>query len=191
MSGLADDLLAELDALDDNPEEFSGDEAQNAGTNGAANTGEDAMSDVEEGGEEPSVPVGSLVAEGGIKPAEELDAEDVQQMELGAVEDVTAVAKLYGSKRMNEILKVRSVWRVRAKMVAQARGMQEIENYQANPTPDTQMNLPAHSNPEYALIVQANNLSVDVDNEILVVNKVRSLTVPLQHRCLFSLLVHS
>jgi hypothetical protein len=34
------------------------------------------------------------------------------------------------------------------------------------------MSLPAHLNPEYNLIVQANNLSVDVDNEILVVHKV-------------------
>lgn len=34
------------------------------------------------------------------------------------------------------------------------------------------MALPAHLNPEYNLIVQANNLSVDVDNEILVVHKV-------------------
>jgi len=30
-------------------------------------------------------------------------------------------------------------------------------------------------NPEYALIVSANNLSVDVDNEILVVHKVTTL----------------
>jgi U4/U6 small nuclear ribonucleoprotein PRP31 len=34
------------------------------------------------------------------------------------------------------------------------------------------MALPAHLNPEYNIIVQANNLSVDVDNEILVVHKV-------------------
>ncbi len=34
------------------------------------------------------------------------------------------------------------------------------------------MALPAHMNPEYNLIVQANNLSVDVDNEIMVVHKV-------------------
>ena len=34
------------------------------------------------------------------------------------------------------------------------------------------MALPTHSNPEYNLIVQANNLSVDVDNEIMVVHKV-------------------
>ena len=40
------------------------------------------------------------------------------------------------------------------------------------------MSLPTHSNPEYNLIVQANNLSVDVDNEILVVHKVRSSRLP-------------
>ena len=37
------------------------------------------------------------------------------------------------------------------------------------------MALPAHLNPEYNLIVQANNLSVDVDNEILVVHKVNTI----------------
>ena len=35
------------------------------------------------------------------------------------------------------------------------------------------MALPAHLNPEYNVIVQANNLSVEVDNEILVVHKAR------------------
>ncbi|EPQ59357.1 Nop domain-containing protein [Gloeophyllum trabeum ATCC 11539] len=94
--------------------------------------------------------VGTLVMAGGMKPAEELDAEEVQRMELGGVEDVGQVAKLEGSKRMKEILK-------------------EIEKYQSAPTPAASMStLPAHENPEYNLIVQANNLSVDVDNEILV-----------------------
>ena len=39
------------------------------------------------------------------------------------------------------------------------------------------MALPAHLNPEYNLIVQANNLSVDVDNEILVVHKVNIISL--------------
>lgn len=38
------------------------------------------------------------------------------------------------------------------------------------------MALPAHLNPEYTLIVQANNLSVDVDNEILVVHKANTVS---------------
>jgi U4/U6 small nuclear ribonucleoprotein PRP31 len=33
------------------------------------------------------------------------------------------------------------------------------------------MALPAHLNPEYAIIVAANNLAVEVDNETLVVHK--------------------
>ena len=48
---------------------------------------------------------------------------------------------------------------------------QEIEKFSANPPSQEDMSLPPHLNPEYALIVQANNLSVDVDNEILVVHK--------------------
>jgi U4/U6 small nuclear ribonucleoprotein PRP31 len=50
---------------------------------------------------------GGLVLEGGVKPADELDVEDVQKMELGGVEDVRKVAKLEGSKRMTDIIKVR------------------------------------------------------------------------------------
>ena len=50
--------------------------------------------------------------------------------------------------------------------------MQEIEKYQANPSTAEAMALPAHLNPEYNVIVQANNLSVDIDNEIMLVNKV-------------------
>jgi U4/U6 small nuclear ribonucleoprotein PRP31 len=63
--------------------------------------------------------------------------------------------------------------------------LQEIEKYEANPTPAAQMNMPTHSNPEYNLIVQANNLSVDVDNEILVVNKV------LMRECLTSSITYT
>ncbi len=48
-----------------------------------------------------------MVLEGGVKPAEELDVEEVQRMELGAVDDVRKVARLEGSRRMTEILSVR------------------------------------------------------------------------------------
>jgi U4/U6 small nuclear ribonucleoprotein PRP31 len=42
-----------------------------------------------------------------MKPADELDAADVQQMDLGGIEDVDSVAKLESSKRMADILKAR------------------------------------------------------------------------------------
>jgi U4/U6 small nuclear ribonucleoprotein PRP31 len=46
-----------------------------------------------------------------------------------------------------------------------------VEKYRANPSSAETMALPSHMNPEYNLIVQANNLSVDIDNEILLVHK--------------------
>ncbi|KAI9066364.1 Nop domain-containing protein [Trametes sanguinea] len=170
MSSLADELLADLEGFSDGEENYEDQEEQPpqqeqqqpeasgsssaAGAKRKASGSDDEMSDVEggEGGEEEEKAVGTLVLEGGVRPAEELDAEEVQRMELSKVDDIRKVAKLEGSKRMNDILK-------------------EIEKYQANPSTPEQMAMPTHSNPEYNLIVQANNLSVDVDNEILVVNK--------------------
>ncbi|KIM45973.1 hypothetical protein M413DRAFT_441032 [Hebeloma cylindrosporum] len=163
MSGLADELLADLEGISGDEEE---EEIQQPGpSNGIkrkaldepmSDESEDDADDAEpqeaKGVDGKPIQVGGLVLEGGIKPADELDAEDVQRMELGAIQDVTKIAKLEGSKRMSDILT-------------------EIEKYQANPTPNAQMALPAHLNPEYNIIVQANNLSVDVDNEILVVHK--------------------
>lgn len=112
MSGLADELLADLDGLSDNEEEYPLEEpAQSTSTNGVKRkaTADVEMSDEEEDGEgDDKQEVGGLVLEGGIKPADELDAEDVQQMELGGIEDVRKIAKLDGSKRMNDILKVRA-----------------------------------------------------------------------------------
>lgn len=164
MSGLADELLADLDGLSDGGEDYQEEhEINNASpTNASSNSlkrkaenlrSDDEMSDNEvQEGEVDQQEIGGLVLEGGVKPAEELDAEEVQRMDLGGIADVSKVAKLEGSKKMVDILK-------------------EIEKYQANPSTAAAMALPAHMNPEYNLIVQANNLSVDVDNEILVVHK--------------------
>lgn len=179
MSGLADELLADLEGLSGDEEEL-----EPGPSNGIKRKApdDDAMSDKSEDEDDESgaqeamgadgkpIQVGGLVLEGGVKPADELDAEDVQRMELGAIQDVTKIAKLEGSKRMNDILTVRSPLSNCNR--CSSLNTQEIEKYQANPTPNAQMALPAHLNPEYNIIVQANNLSVDVDNEILVVHKV-------------------
>ncbi|KAJ8595327.1 Nop domain-containing protein [Rhizopogon salebrosus TDB-379] len=159
MSGLADELLADIDDLSDGGDDEAVPAVQSTtnNTNGLKRKAtedadmSEAEGEVEEGEGEAEGSAG-LVLEGGMKPADELDADDVQQMDLGGIEDVGSIAKLEGSKRMSEILK-------------------EIEKYQANPSTPEAMSLPAHLNPEYTLIVQANNLSVDVDNEILVVHK--------------------
>lgn len=127
MSGFADDLLADLEGLDNDEnfeEEQEEEQPQQPGpssvTNGlkrkAAGTAEseDEEDDMEDGDETAkdadgkAIEVGGLVLEGGIKPADELDAEDVQRMELGSIEDVSTIAKLEGSKRMNDVLKART-----------------------------------------------------------------------------------
>jgi U4/U6 small nuclear ribonucleoprotein PRP31 len=51
--------------------------------------------------------------------------------------------------------------------------------------PSTAEELPAHANPEYSLIVTANNLSVELENEIMIVHKV-SLRVG-DHYCSLSI----
>ncbi|KAI6134867.1 hypothetical protein EV401DRAFT_2052418 [Pisolithus croceorrhizus] len=165
MGDLADELLADIEGFSDAEEDGHEDNKETpGGTRGSApnalkRKAEDDidMSDLEgdgadESGADGAGAVEGFVLEGGVRPAEELDAEDVQQMDLGGIEDVSSIAKLEGSKRMADILK-------------------EIEKFEANPSSAEAISLPAHLNPEYNLIVQANNLSVDVDNEILVVHK--------------------
>lgn len=117
MSGLADELLADLDGLSDGGEDYQ--EQQDVSpANGSSSKGlkrkaddsDDEMTghDEREGGDDEQE-VGGLVLEGGVKPAEELDAEEVQRMELGGIADVSKVAKLEGSKKMVDILKVRCI----------------------------------------------------------------------------------
>lgn len=120
MNSTADDLLADLDDLDDSGETYEEEVPDNgqpssstAGVKRKALDEDEEMSDLEDdedlkdarnGTEEGAV--GGLVLEGGVKPAAELDAEEVQRMELGNIGDVTKVAKLEGSKRMADILNV-------------------------------------------------------------------------------------
>lgn len=175
MSALADELMADLDGLSDAGDDYNEGELEDPGTsNGlkrkATADSDDVISEDGEGevGEEAEATTG-MVLEGGVKPAEELDAEEVQRMELGAVDDVRKVARLEGSKRMTEILGV-CFFTSRLTLLLTPLP-QEIEKYQANPSSSGVMSMPVHSNPEYNVIVQANNLSVDVDNEVLVVHK--------------------
>ena len=122
MSGLADELLADLDGLSDNGSaDYEENQDTSVPTTSSAPNGlkrkADGDLDMSEGEgeaeeEEDVAGQGSgdgLVLEGGVKPAEELDAEDVQQMDLGAIEDVSSIARLEGSKKMTDILKVASI----------------------------------------------------------------------------------
>jgi len=50
-----------------------------------------------------------FVPEGGVRPADELDAEDVENTDLTNVEDVNKVSKLVSGKRLREVVEVRHV----------------------------------------------------------------------------------
>ena len=81
--------------------------------NGATKRLQGAERDKEMSHAEAEVPAGPTaldvmgVMAVGVRPAEQLDAEAAERMELGTVEDVSKVAKLYGSKRMRDIVNVR------------------------------------------------------------------------------------
>ena len=182
MADLADELLRDLEGSDDEVGNYS-DEEVNAGSpagpDGAEtmsptttklgkrkavdNDGGDRMeedgSDDEDGDEDglnghvKQEEVEISIPEGGVRPAEELDAEDVAQMQLRNIKDVRSVARLTGTKTFREVL-------------------QKVAEYSKESATD----ISSAESPEYKLIVQANNMAVEIDNEVLVVQKVSWLS---------------
>lgn len=61
---------------------------------------DDGMDGVESGS--------AFVPEGGVRPAEELDAEDVENTDLTKVEDVSKVSKLIHGRRLRDVIQVSS-----------------------------------------------------------------------------------
>ena len=111
MSSLADDLLSELNGLsdddepiqkEDEPSMFKVPALPGPSASKKRKVEDDEMLDAELD----DASKGGLVLEGGVKPSDELDESDVNEMELGAVKDVKSVAKLEGSRRMTDIIKV-------------------------------------------------------------------------------------
>ncbi|KAK4684547.1 U4/U6 small nuclear ribonucleoprotein PRP31, partial [Tremellales sp. Uapishka_1] len=161
---LADSLLADLDGLSDEEEiEVEAPKAsgsmlpppvplKRSAAAMEAGSDEDEDDDGDQKMADGTSAVG-FVPEGGVRPAEELDQEDVENTDMTGVEDVGKVAKLLGGKKLRETLS-------------------EIERYTKTPTDmSSGTGGPLEENPEYSLIVTANNLSVEVDNEILLVHK--------------------
>lgn len=135
MADLADELLRDLEGDDsgddggyvDEEQEYEQAQAQakaNGGENGAhlttqlgkrkASEGDDgddddAMDDDEQIPRVKEEEQEAALPEGGIRPAEELDADDVAQMQLKDVKDVSSVARLAGSKHFREVIQVSSL----------------------------------------------------------------------------------
>ena len=116
MSALADELMADLDGLSDTGDDYNDEESKEPESSSGlkrkatADPDEDISEDGEGDADGETQGTTGMVLEGGVKPADELDAEEVQRMELGAVDDVRKVARLEGSRRMTEILSVCSLF---------------------------------------------------------------------------------
>ncbi|WVR05411.1 hypothetical protein IAU60_002426 [Kwoniella sp. DSM 27419] len=93
-----------------------------------------------------------FVPKGGVRPAEELDADEVENTDLAGVEDVGKVARLSTGRKLKEVLA-------------------DIAKYTNEPTDMSSTGGVLEENPEYTLVVTANNMSVEVDNENLLVHK--------------------
>lgn len=87
-----------------------------------------------------------------VQPTAERDQADVDDLDLTKTTSVRSVASLLhkGSTAVHDVLK-------------------QIDHYMALPEPDLAGVL--EDSPEYHLIVKANNIAVDVDNEVMVVHK--------------------
>ncbi|KAK0529757.1 U4/U6-U5 snRNP complex subunit prp31 [Tilletia horrida] len=108
---------------------------------------EEEMGDDEDAGKQPTNLPSTAVA-----PAAEMEQSQVDALDLGpdAVRSVHTIATLARSAKLRDAL-------------------DKIEHYASLDTPDIEGVL--EESPEYQLIVSANNLAVNVDNEIMLVHK--------------------
>ncbi|WOO81316.1 U4/U6 small nuclear ribonucleoprotein Prp31 [Vanrija pseudolonga] len=173
---LADSLLADLDGLSDDEPEVQAPAASSSkgpglmlpppppirgAPSGGSSLKRSLADDLEDEDEEADgdlkmedgTSAVGFVPEGGVRPTDELDADEVERTDLTGVADVSKVAKLMHGKKLKEVL-------------------EGIERYTAAPTDmSSGSGGPLEENPEYHLVVTANNLSVEVDNEIMLVHK--------------------
>lgn len=93
---------------------------------------------------------GMQLGRNAVKPADEIDQQQVEQLDMTGINSVNSIAKLMASGKLDGVVK-------------------QIEHFMSLPEPDTAGVL--EDSPEYQLIVKSNNLAVDVDNEVMLVHK--------------------
>ena len=119
MTSLADELMNDLDDLGSGSDVDDELDSAMAGPSGAttSTSAPQADGDDNDDGEPGDVDEALLggaagevhVPEGGVRPADEVDPEAVNAMDLAGVAEVGKVARLQGSRTMREVLQVRPV----------------------------------------------------------------------------------
>lgn len=141
---------------------------------------EDLLLDLEElGGDDELDELLEVKEEEGHLDGNDLMEEDnvTEQPTQGEGDQVYSVTKLSKSKQFKDVLQVFSLflswgWRGTNIDVAVI-PRQRIDHFVAVPRDPAQNTGPVEEDPEYKLIVQANNMTVEIDNEMLNVHKVR------------------
>lgn len=143
---LADELLADLE--DDKNDDDDLDDLIKEETDA---TGYDNNGTINSGAGESSL--FNKISIDGIEDGDDDDDEDDEPMEVDVrVSSIRELCKLRDSKKLQHILT-------------------EIDKYIANPRKSNEMIGNVESDPEYQLIVEANSVAVDVDNEISIIHK--------------------
>ncbi|XP_012684655.1 U4/U6 small nuclear ribonucleoprotein Prp31 [Clupea harengus] len=112
----------------------------------AGEEGEDGLYPGEEGGESDQEAGEGEVA-GGLE-----DIPEEMELDYSAAESVTSIAKLRHSKPFSEIT-------------------EKITEYVGKQRMNSEVSGPVESDPEYRLIVAANNLTVEIDNDLNIIHK--------------------
>ncbi|SJX60404.1 related to U4/U6 snRNP-associated 61 kDa protein [Sporisorium reilianum f. sp. reilianum] len=133
---------ADLDDLEDGSDDDD-DDTSMADSNAAGSSSSTAAG--------PSGSNGMQLGRNAVQPAAERDQADVDELDLTNTTSVRSIATLlHKGSTVHEVLK-------------------QIDHCMALPEPDLAGVL--EDSPEYHLIVRANNVAVDVDNEVMVVHK--------------------
>jgi len=140
---LADELIADLDDLGE--DELEENEEKKNEDNDLLNDLDD-LDDLEEDGNENQNEIKD-------KP---MDLEEEKEMAIKVAltgkDDIQSIAKLASSKQLKEI-------------------MEQIDYFKSIPRTDYHNTGPVEEDPEYDTIVKANNITADIDDEILVIHK--------------------
>ncbi|KAL1259691.1 hypothetical protein QQF64_010268, partial [Cirrhinus molitorella] len=119
---------------------------------------DELLADLEEAGEEDGLYPGGEGGESDGEPGENQadggleDIPEEMEVDYSGTESVTSIAKLRHSKPFAEI-------------------MDKIGHYVGNQRKNSEVSGPVEADPEYRLIVAANNLTVEIDNELNIIHK--------------------
>lgn len=181
MSGYADELLNDFGSDDDEQEQQPAAASTAAASNGDSNgkrkweddladlDDEDDDDDSDDGGEQVDENSKLKLGKDSIAPSAELRSEDIKDLDFGpeSVQSVSSISTLLSSSK------------VQATIARIEHFKNKTTHSSAGPSSSTEANLVAqmqvegileHSE-EYQLIVRANNLAVEVENEITLVHK--------------------